>query len=654
MVRTRAGVAALCVALVAVGAGCEPTPSPWRSELLSVNAAGTDNGNDGAGRPVFSPDGTKVAFDSWSSDLVAGDTNGAGDVFVRDLTTDVTTLVSRSADGTRSANASSYLPVFSPDGTAIAFQSDASDLGPADTNGVTDVYVHDLITGVTTLVSVDATGTSGGNAASVVPVFSPDGTQVAFTSFADDLGPQDSWRNGWGEGDVYLRDLVGRSTALVSANADGTDSGNLPSGNPGFSPDGDTIAFVSQAGDLGPTDTNGGDDIYLRDLTTSTTSLASVNASGTDAGDRATWTRPVFSPDGARIYFDSTAGDLVVTPDADDSSGDVFERDLTAGTTTLISTNSAGTSTADSWSSSPHLSPDGTLLAFASNADDLGPTDTNGLMDVYLRDLRTGATRLVSATAGGGDGANARSLPLAFSPDGARLLFWSYATDLGPPDSDDPGEDVPPDDPGTGRDLYLADVDSGTTTMVTADATGTDSANQSSWGAVFSPDGSRIAYVTRASDLGPTDTQGGDGNGPSEDVYLATLHGADLSVTLVAGDPTVAPGARLTYEVEVTNTGPDPAEGAVVALVVPDTAQVVAVDAGGAPCTPPTPEQPRILTCDLGTAAPGDRAAVGVTVEVGDGTTSSAIAVVGSQTPDPDRSNDVARVDVAVGGASTE
>jgi len=351
--RTQAGVAVLVGALVVAGAGCEPAASPWRSELLSINAAGTNSGNRESGRPVFSPDGTKVAFYSAASDLGPTDNNGATDIYIRDLDTGLTTLLTTNAAGTQAANAQSYWPVFSPDGTKVAFQSDASDLGPIDTNGTTDVYVRDLATGATTLVSVDATGTSGGNDLSVVPVFSPDGTKIAFTSRANDLGPQDTYREGWDDTDIYVRDLIAGTTTLVSADASGTDSGNLESGEPVFSPGSDKIAFVSRASDLGPPDTNAHHDLYLRDLATETTSLVSVNASGTDGGDWSSWARPAFSPDGSRLYFASSARDLVATPDANGISQDIFVRDLTAGTTTLLTTNAAGTSSASTGSASP-------------------------------------------------------------------------------------------------------------------------------------------------------------------------------------------------------------------------------------------------------------------------------------------------------------
>ncbi len=645
----RAGAVALVGALVVgAGAGCEAPPSPWRHDLLSVNAVGTNGGNRPSRGPVFSPDGTKVAFSSAASDLGPTDTNNTSDIYIRDLSTGATTLLSMNAAGTGAGNQQSAAPVFSPDGTKVAFTSDASDLVPHDANETTDVFVRDLATDATTLVSVDATGSSGGNDFSSGAAFSPDGTKIAFSSRADDLGPQDTYRDGWEDLDVYVRDLSAGATTLVSVDETGTDSGNRESGEPVFSPDGTSVAFVSSASDLVPDDTNGSQDLFLRDLVSGTTTRVSVDAEGADADG---WTsgHPRFSPDGSRLYFRSIATDLVTIPDANVGQ-DIFVRDLTTGTTTLITTNSPGTATGNAGSDATVLSPDGNRLAFYSEADDLGPVDTNGVGDVYLWDLNTGETTLVSARAGGGDSANAKSVPIAVSPDGTKVLYWSYATDLGPRDSDDPDEDVPPDDPGAGRDLYLTDVTSGATMLVSGNAAGTDSGNQSVIGiAAFSPDGTRIAYDTRSSDLGHTDSSD-DGNPLNMvDVYLSTLHGADLAATIAADRADTAPGDTLTYKLEVTNAGPDPADGAVVGVVLPAGTRVVAVDTGAA-CSSPIADQPHILVCELAPLTPGSHAdaSITVTVDAAPGDTLTAVALVAASTLDPDTTDNLARSEVAV------
>jgi uncharacterized repeat protein (TIGR01451 family) len=233
------------------------------TSLVSVNAAGTDSADAAttAFQAEFSPDGSQIAFSSAASDLVPTDTNGQGDVYVRDLDASTTRLVSANAAGTDTAAGLSQDPVFSPDGSEIAFTSTAGDLGPPDPGDRTDLYLRSLETGETTLVSVNAAGTGGGNQHSVVVAFSPDGSRIAFMSQASDLGPRDT--NGT-RFDIYVRARDTATTTLVSSRADGADSGNAPSEDPEFSPDGRLVLFGSDASDLGPPDGNGsGGDIFL-------------------------------------------------------------------------------------------------------------------------------------------------------------------------------------------------------------------------------------------------------------------------------------------------------------------------------------------------------------------------------------------------------
>jgi Tol biopolymer transport system component len=293
--------------------------------------------------------------------------------------------VSANIAGTDASNGASFSPVFSADGTKVAFVSSATNLGPTDTNGTLDVYLRDLSTGTTSLVSADSSGTDAGNSASLSPVISADGTKVAFRSGASNLGPTDT--NG--TTDVYLRDLGTGITSLVSVNAAGTDAGNGHSDSPVISADGTKVAFISNGSDLGPTDTNGADDIYVHDLEAGITSLVSVNAAGTDAGNKTGNNGPashtVISADGTKVAFASAASNL--GPADTNGTFDAYLRDLETGTTSLVSVNAAGTDAGDSNSYGAVFSADGTKVAFRSLASNLGPADTNGTWDVYVRDL---------------------------------------------------------------------------------------------------------------------------------------------------------------------------------------------------------------------------------------------------------------------------
>ena len=368
----------LVVLILSSVAGATPTTT-----LVSVNAAGTDGGNGDSGQLSISADGTKVAFESTARDLVGTDTNRRPDVFVRDLTTGTTTLVSVNAAGTDSGNGVSYGPSISADGTKVAFGSDDSNLVGTDTNGTDDIFVRDLTAGTTTLVSVNAAGTDSGNGDSYGPSISAAGTKVAFGSSASDLVGTDT--NG-GQ-DVFVRDLTAGTTTLVSVNTAGNDSGSPGSLNfyqQSISADGTKVVFTSQASDLVGTDTNGDYDVFVRDLTTGVTKLVSVNAAGTDSGNSSSLMRAI-SSDATKIAFTSEASDLVGT----DTNGlqDVFARDLRAGTTILASINAAGTDSGNAASDDPVMSADGTKVAFASIASDLVGNETKGRGNAFVRDL---------------------------------------------------------------------------------------------------------------------------------------------------------------------------------------------------------------------------------------------------------------------------
>src|SRR5207247_1728811 len=257
--------------------------------LVSANGAGTGSGNGFSFAPAMSADGRFVAFESLAADLVADDANGDFDVFVRDLKTGTTTMVSANRAGTGSGNGGSFAPAISADGRFVAFDSLAGDLVANDTNFNSDVFVRDLHTGTTTLVSVNSAGTDSGNNGSGLAAVSANARFVAFVSSASDLAGNDTNFNS----DVFVRDLKTGTTTLVSVNSAGTDSGNGFSIDAAISDDGRFVAFGSYAGDLVANDTNGGGDVFVRDLKTGTTTLVSVNRAGTDTGNTVSFARDI-------------------------------------------------------------------------------------------------------------------------------------------------------------------------------------------------------------------------------------------------------------------------------------------------------------------------------------------------------------------------
>src|SRR5437773_163044 len=184
----------------------------------------------------------------------------------------------------------------------------------------------------------------------------------------------------------------------VSADSAGT-QGNDSSFSPSLSADGRSVTFASVASNLVPGDTNGVRDIFVRDLKTGQAVRGSVDSAGTQGNDSSF--SPSLSADGQLVAFASVASNLV--PGDTNGVRDTFVHDLTTRQTVRVSADSAGTQGNGS-SFSPSLSADGQLVAFASDATNLVPGDTNGVKDIFVRDLMTGQTERMSVDSGGIEG----------------------------------------------------------------------------------------------------------------------------------------------------------------------------------------------------------------------------------------------------------
>lgn len=224
-------------------------------------------GNSSSFSPSISGDGRLVAFVSYANNLVGRDTNRRADVFVYNRATRKTIRISIATDGTQ-ANGDNLAPMFSADGGFVTFHSNASNLVEDDHNDVNDVFVHDLSSGETTRVSRGMAG-SEANGGSIIPAISGDGRYVAFQSEASNLVPGDT--NGTPnvyEGiDVFRHDRQTGQTERVSVGADG-EQANGPSNDPGDDPsisaDGRYVCFASTASNLVEDDTNGSYDVFVR------------------------------------------------------------------------------------------------------------------------------------------------------------------------------------------------------------------------------------------------------------------------------------------------------------------------------------------------------------------------------------------------------
>jgi len=224
---------------------------------VSLVTDGTQ-GNSHSFHPAISANGRYVAFYSWASNLVSGDTNGSDDIFVHDTQTGTTTRVSLATDGTE-GNDLSYNPAISADGRYVAFESFATNLVSGDTNGYVDVFVHDTQTGTTTRVSLATDGTEG-NYESYSSAISADGRYVVFDSVASNLVSGDT--NG--DGDIFMHDTQTGTTTRVSLATDGTE-GNSFSYSSAISTNGRYVAFSSGATNLVSGDTNAENDIFVHE-----------------------------------------------------------------------------------------------------------------------------------------------------------------------------------------------------------------------------------------------------------------------------------------------------------------------------------------------------------------------------------------------------
>lgn len=572
--------------------------------LVSVNSEGT-GGGDGDSLPVgISTNGRYALFESRAGNLVPGDTNHVADVFLRDLAAGTTLLVSAGTNGA-CGDGASYSSVMTPDGRYVAFASVADNLVPGDTNGIPDVFVRDMTSNRTEVVSAGAQAITSYyvNQGSDTPVITPDGRYIAFYSTATNFVP------GVGTmADVYVRDRLTGTITWASAGAlpslqslaivsdalsfnyalsdDGRFVAFEAAGFAGFAstpspavilrfdtqtsqtelvdtnaavprtstyenvhdlsltPDGRFIAYVANAHDnpdattvirvwdaqtgvstLASGDTNNSvaagsvsdspvlDDtgrfvafvsgapdpatnagptsfhVYRRDLQSQATALvdADTNTAGSLLDPGMT---PAMSGDARVIVFQRQNG--AASPLNSKQAYDVLARDFANNSIQLISTHDPAlaslTPQGSSVISSSSVSSNAQFIAFWSEADDVVGNDTNGLRDVFVRDARNGTNVLVSVNTNGvsGDGYSTDS---AISADGRYIAFTSLADDLVKGDTN------------RATDVFVRDLLAGTTALVSVNASGTGPGNAGSYLPLISEDGRVLVFHSQANNL---------------------------------------------------------------------------------------------------------------------------------------------------------
>lgn len=468
-------------------------------------ASGSGNGD--SERPQISADGRYIVFASNATNLVPGisDTNGQRDIFLRDLQTGTIRCLSVAIGGTSTGNDGSDMPRISADGRYVVFWGNASNLVPNDNNSQADVFRYDTQANTNTLVSINIAGTGSGNANSADPDLSSNGRFVVFASRATDLvaGIVD----GNGGSDHFVRDMQTGTTQLVTVNSAGTATGNggeFTTGHRyGFDASGRYVVFRSFSSDLaaGISDTNNVQDVFVRDLQTNTTTCVSVTPAGNSTGNSTSLGQSL-SADGRRVFFESEAANLVANDN--NNTTDAFMRDLTTGTSQLVSINAAGTGSGNGASGTlafidnafgMPISSDGRYVVFNSNATDLVTgVNISLVQNVFVRDIDNGTTTIVSAnsagTASGNDASRVRA-GSSISSNGRFITFTSAASNLVSEDTN------------TNQDIFVRDNVTRTTTLLTLNQAGTNGGNRASDFPVIAVNTRRVAFHSFASDFVP-------------------------------------------------------------------------------------------------------------------------------------------------------
>lgn len=403
-------------------------PLPAAGQIIELLSQ-TDRGFSAEGRsntPALSYDGGIATFASDALDLVSPRRDlRRFEVYIRDRGARSTTRITRGIGGIANGPSQSvgFAPSISADGRFIAFSSSASNLIGGDTNGVEDVFLYDRADN--SIVRIE--GQHGQpNGSSRFPRLSADGRRLVYVSLANNLIDDDD--NG--VADIFLYDRDSGETRRVSVASDGSPA-NRDCRTPAISADGRVVAFISASTNFVAADLRGVEQVFVHDIDTGATHLASVAPAG--APGNGTSFLPALSADGALIAFKSEAFNLV--PSDTNGVPDVFVYSRASGTTERLSVDSFGNQS-NSLSGGPAISDDGRYVAFISFSSTFDPLDGNGHSDVFVVDRSAapeeGRIRRVSVEQHdlprpGGD---VPDFPVAFSGDGRWIGFASAAENL--------------------------------------------------------------------------------------------------------------------------------------------------------------------------------------------------------------------------------
>ena len=477
--------------------------------LVSIRADGAGGGDDNSVGPTVSADGRFVAFQSAAGNLALNDTNGLSDVFLRDVVAGTTVLVSRELSGWTAAIGASTSPMLSTNGRWVVFESTAANLVANDTNGASDVFLFDRMTGSNSLVSLNAGGNGSRAGASVSPAITPDGSRVAYVNFTSNTTPAISH--------VFVRDLQAGTTTWASSNAPADLPGYISALNPVLSANGSSVFFhayntnmtnlyrfdlasgtqalvsaSAQAGSVAASSADGRyvayeatNVVFIWDAQSGVSTPVSVDTGGLPAPSTAGPARPAISADGTKVCFLSNARDL--TAERTNGVAQLFLRDLAAGSTVLLSGDTNGAASGDLGSIVPAMSADGNVVAFESTSSTMVADDFNLAPDVFVRYVASGTTALVSGRDGAlpsvTGAAQATVYPNAISADGRYVAYGSLDNAQFPGDTNGV------------QDIFVRDLLTGTVEPASVSSTGAFTNTFHSLNCVLSGDGRHVAYV---------------------------------------------------------------------------------------------------------------------------------------------------------------
>lgn len=428
----------------------------WRVSVTSSGAQATGQCGDlidpeppDSKHPVISSDGRFVAFNSCADNLVPGDSNRAGDIFVHDNSNGRTEVVSVTSEGSIPPSLPvcdgqfmSAHPSISGNGRFVAFDSCAPLTTPDLNPGITaatlgrDVFVHDRKKKSTTIVSQswDDGLPRIGNFQD--PSISGNGRFVVFRGTIG-IGTH-----------LYLHDRISGRTEMIDVSSQGVEGNGLMACPADVTSDGRFVVFESPAPNLVEGDSNLMADIFMRDRLEQKTTRVSVKSDGSQAGVGAMGPifgdgrtceggAPAVSENGRSVAFSAIHADLV--PADRNNQKDSFVHDVQTGRTERVSVSSAGVEGTHS-EQTLGLSANGRFAFFIATSDlrseddvcqpphvDGSPLATGCVGDAFVHDLRTGATEWTTRTLEGKG-----SLPVdgALSADGTHVALESDSTEL--------------------------------------------------------------------------------------------------------------------------------------------------------------------------------------------------------------------------------